>query len=97
MKERYYVGESSGFVYDDSNHWEHEYSVYDRLYCDQPVGTFIARGRGKNANWLPVNEARAEKRARRMCDALNRRERGVAYDPQALEPNHGSYPLRWQR
>lgn len=95
MRDRFYVSETSGFVYADSNHWEHEYAVVDEDYGT--VGLFIVNVRGEHSLARAANEARAAKRAERMCTALNHRERGVAYDPRALEPPFGRFPIRWAR
>jgi len=96
MADRYHVGETSGYLYETTSYWEHEFSVYDEAYCCEPVGTFIARG-NRGGVHMPRNEERAAERAQRMCDALNRRERGVAYDPNALFPNYGVFPPRGRK
>jgi hypothetical protein len=92
VKNRYYLSETSGYVYDTTGVYEYEYAVVDEVY-GTTVGLFIARGtRGK---WSYIaNKKRALARAERFCGQLNARENGQPYSPSALEPNYSDYPPR---
>lgn len=92
MRDRYYISETSGYVYDTTGVYEYEYAVVDEV-GSVTVGLFIARGKRGTGLYL-ANKRRALARAERFCGQLNARENGQPYSPSALEPNHGDFPPR---